>query len=74
MRTLLVVSVASIAGATGAFAQSSFVDRTPGATAQGPTAISRLCGVNYAMTDPDANIRLEMLRDCSSAGLEGGAD
>ena len=71
MRTLLVVSVASIACATGAFAQ--FVNPPPGATVQPPTAISFLCGVNYAMTDPDANIRLELLRDCSSAGLEGGA-
>lgn len=72
MRTLLVVSVASIAFATGAFAQT--FGRWSGATIQGPTVISQLCGVDYAMTDPDANIRLEMLRDCSSAGVDGGAD
>jgi hypothetical protein len=72
MRTLLLVSAATVAFATGAFAQ--FVDRTSGSTIQGPTAISQLCGVNYAMTDPDPNIRLEMWRDCASAGLEGGAD
>ena len=63
MRTLLAVSAAFFALTTGAFAQT-----------QGPTPISRLCGVDYVMTDPDPNIRLELLRDCSSAGLEGGAD
>lgn len=72
MRTLLVVSIASIVCATGAFAQ--FVDRASGPAVPGPNAISQLCGVNYAMTDPDPNIRLEMWRDCASAGLEGGAD
>jgi hypothetical protein len=71
MRTLLVVSVASIAFATGAFAQT--FGPLSGVTIPGPTVISQLCGVNYAMTDPDANIRLELLRDCASAGLEGGA-
>jgi hypothetical protein len=82
MRTLLVVSVASIAFATGAFAQSSYVDRASGATVpvdvygqsrQAPTTISNSCGVEYSMQDPDPNIRLELLRDCTSNGPEGGA-
>jgi hypothetical protein len=73
MRNLLIVSAASVAFATGAYAQSLYGDPATGAIIQAPTAISFLCGVNYAMQDPDANIRLELLRDCSSAGLEGGA-
>jgi len=82
MRTLLVVSVTSVAFVTGALAQSSYVDPASGAmvlvdvygqSRQGSTVIGNSCGVDYVMQDPDANIRLEMLRDCASAGPEGGA-
>jgi hypothetical protein len=80
MRTLLVVSVASVAFATGAFAQSSYVDPASGArvlvdvygqSRQAATDISRLCGVDYAMQDPDPNIQLEMRRSCAG-GIDGG--
>jgi hypothetical protein len=69
-------SIASLALVTGAFAQSS-QGRTAAVRAPAPNAqateISTLCGVNYAITDPDANIRLELRRNCA-AGIEGGAD
>jgi hypothetical protein len=83
MRTLLFVTVASVAFASGAFAQSSYVDPASGATVladvygqsqQAPTEISRQCGVDYAMQDPDVNIQLELRRDCASSGSDGGND
>jgi hypothetical protein len=82
MRTLLVVSVASITFATSVYAQSSFVDPASGATVlvdvygqsrQAVTDISKLCGVDYAMQDPDLNIQLEMRRNCAG-GIDGGDD
>jgi hypothetical protein len=81
MRTLLFVTAASVAFSAAAFAQSTYVDRESGAAVlvdvygqsrQAATDISRLCGVDYAMQDPDLNIQLEMRRDCSG-GIEGGA-
>lgn len=83
MRTLLFVTVASVAFATSAFAQSSRVDPATGATVltdvygqshQGQTEISRQCGVDYAMQDPDVNIQLEMRRDCAGGAPDGGND
>jgi hypothetical protein len=83
MRTLVLVTLGSIALATGAYAQSSLsrADRAQALRAQaaviqdgmGPTEISRLCGVDYAITDPDPHIRLELRRQCI-AGLDGGND
>jgi hypothetical protein len=81
MRTFLLAAAASAAFATGALAQS-YVDRGSGVTVpvdvygqsrQAPTMISRQCGVDYAITDPDPNVRLELLRNCNN-GVEGGAD
>ena len=81
MRTLLFVTAASVVFSAGAFAQSTYVDRESGATVlvdvygqsrQDATDISRLCGVDYAMQDPDLNIQLEMRRACSN-GIDGGA-
>jgi hypothetical protein len=83
MRTLLFVTLASVAAATGAYAQSSHTSRGIHARAQAvplavpavqaPNDISRLCGVDYAITDPDPNIRFELRRNCI-AGVNGGGD
>jgi hypothetical protein len=88
MRTLLAVTIATAALATGAYAQSSgYSDDGRAAFAQSwqaelaaaardrtaPTDISRQCGVDYAIQDPDASIRLDLLRTCN-AGIEGGGD
>lgn len=81
MRTLLFVTVASVAFASVAFAQSTYVDPASGATVltdvygqsrQATTDISRMCDVDYAMQDPDVNIQLELRRDCASSGSDGG--
>ena len=83
MRTLLFVTVASVAFASSAFAQSSYVDPASGATVltdvygqsrQAGTEISKSCGVDYAMQDPDVNIQLEMRRDCAGGAPDGGAE
>ena len=78
MRTLLLASLATLAFAGGASAQLFPFERqaAPMVAAVGsmaPTEISRLCGVDYAINDPDPNIRLELRRQCS-AGIDGGSD
>ena len=75
MRALLVVSIASVVLATTAFAQPPHrTSKVRPQAALAPTEISKLCGVSYAITDPDPNIRLELIRSCTMTGLEGGAD
>jgi hypothetical protein len=82
MRTFLLVALASAAFVSGASAQSFLVDpqsgiRTQadvyGQSRQAPSEISKLCGVDYAIGDPDPNIRLELRRQCVS-GVDGGGE
>ena len=87
MRTLLAVAIAGVAFATAASAQSAAPGDGQSAYAQAwqaelqaaardrapPTDLSRQCGVDYAIQDPDPSIRLDLLRTCN-AGIEGGGD
>jgi hypothetical protein len=84
MRVFALAAAASFAVATGAYAQSLFEPLSgprnaraqallQNQSAQMPTDISRLCGVTYAINDPDPTIRFELRRDCIS-GIDGGGD
>ena len=43
-----------------------------GQNGQPVSSITQGCGVEHNMTDPDANIRLDLMRDCATGGPEGG--
>jgi hypothetical protein len=77
MKKILLAAVATVAFVS--VASADYLDRESGVMVpqnvygQSNRANTDVCGSpDYTMTDPDANIRLELQRDCASGGPDGG--